>query len=549
MKTSSTALFVLLLAALSSALRSDVWCHGDHQDHRHCSFKNICYSNFHQNFIFFYSASASDVSGLSDFRRLVRLTAVEGRDDFYLDLAVFPEDAFAGFNVVRVDDPVLIIKRWNPDNLLHVVHDDLMPIFETMRHLCFGDASDCYRRFRLAFQNGNGSGKYDELYEMLHRDPLIFLDKEAPKGEKQLLCFTKAIVGLDDASLWYDHGLERGQGPLMPEMWPRSERLEDFRGIVLKKLAHLHSPHKLEYPNVVVVLNTNDQILNLDDLIDFVVKSRPDINYDEAKVSILSIAEHSPDHIFRTVSKAKVMIAPHGSENVVGALFLDKKFNPMVVEVFPYGLDSQSFAFTRTMAAIRGLHYEAIETSEASRSIGYPNRAPKDGGIRHLNPDTRSAIEAMANVGSVNYDDPAYLYHMNKATRVDLSKVAFNSHVDGDEHVEDLDWVIPAKASNFQCKIHFDGENPHVDVSWRPPMNLDYVKGFKNGNVVYEVLAQSEEADVVHEASTKETQISVSEINLKRVRLLKIWVSARVDNEIRGQESFFMCDLENVFTG
>lgn len=40
---------------------------------------------------------------------------------------------------------------WLPGDFFHVVDDDLLPIFATMKHLCFGDVDDeCFGKYSLA---------------------------------------------------------------------------------------------------------------------------------------------------------------------------------------------------------------------------------------------------------------------------------------------------------------------------------------------------------------------------------------------------------------
>jgi len=53
---------------------SSVWCQGEHTDHRHCTFKNLCYSPYAKEFLFFHSglSNLSGVEELDEHRRVER---------------------------------------------------------------------------------------------------------------------------------------------------------------------------------------------------------------------------------------------------------------------------------------------------------------------------------------------------------------------------------------------------------------------------------------------------------------------------------------------
>ncbi len=78
---------------------SSVWCHGsDHQDHRHCSFRNLCHSRRLRQFLFFHSPR-SYVSGLEhpdQQRQIARLSngMVSDTEDVFLDFVAMPASAY-----------------------------------------------------------------------------------------------------------------------------------------------------------------------------------------------------------------------------------------------------------------------------------------------------------------------------------------------------------------------------------------------------------------------------------------------------------------------
>ncbi len=60
-----------------------------------------------------------------------------------------------------------------------------------------------------------------------------------------------------------------------------------------------------------------------------------------------------------------------------------------VLEVFPYALGPDSQGLVKHLCQIRGIGYEAWVNKDPSKTITYPNRAPKEGGIAHLDQEVQ----------------------------------------------------------------------------------------------------------------------------------------------------------------
>ena len=61
------------------------------------------------------------------------LFLLQGLDNSYLNYAVFPGDRISDFTLDRIDEPVIILKPWKPNNIFHALHDDLLPLFNTLK--------------------------------------------------------------------------------------------------------------------------------------------------------------------------------------------------------------------------------------------------------------------------------------------------------------------------------------------------------------------------------------------------------------------------------
>ena len=79
-----------------------------HQDHRHCSFNNLCYSPHLDRYIFFHSGNKSVISGLDDPSEqfnLVRLSTLTGNNEFYLNYISMPQSSSDRFDIEFVESP------------------------------------------------------------------------------------------------------------------------------------------------------------------------------------------------------------------------------------------------------------------------------------------------------------------------------------------------------------------------------------------------------------------------------------------------------------
>jgi hypothetical protein len=206
---------LFFLASKASTFYSSVWCHGSHQSHRHCTFHNLCYSPSVKQFIFFHSPDQSVVSGVdspAEQIRLARLSSLEGleenEDDLYLDYTMLPAHLSKNFDVEFEEKQSLFIKRWKPNQLQNVFHDDLIPIFFTMKYLCYGNAKECLQKYQIVITDAaDKESRYENLYEkVLSPSKLIYLRDMVGQDKKRLICYKKATIGLETETLWHDYG-------------------------------------------------------------------------------------------------------------------------------------------------------------------------------------------------------------------------------------------------------------------------------------------------------------------------------------------------------
>ena len=112
-----------------------------------------------------------------------------------------------------------------------MIHDDLLPIYATLKFLCFNDVIQCSKDFIIGVEDQIKS----ELYESLFTN-VMYLSRYATFfSDDQLLCFKKVTVGLEHETLWFDHGFDSISGPIS-NMNYQPYMLEEFRQFVLSKL-------------------------------------------------------------------------------------------------------------------------------------------------------------------------------------------------------------------------------------------------------------------------------------------------------------------------
>lgn len=166
-------------------------CTGRTHTDRICRFQWLCYSSEAEDFIFFHGNASVMLPNLGSRRfqpALLDLSTVDDHNTQYFNFVELPAAALRFLpKPVLVPDVALIANRFNPDNLMHVFHDDLLPLFYTLRQFP-GLAHEA----RLFFMEGWGEGAHFDLYKLLSpKQPLL---RGQLKTLGRLLCFSQAFL-------------------------------------------------------------------------------------------------------------------------------------------------------------------------------------------------------------------------------------------------------------------------------------------------------------------------------------------------------------------
>ncbi|XP_037075499.1 protein O-linked-mannose beta-1,4-N-acetylglucosaminyltransferase 2-like [Pollicipes pollicipes] len=116
---------------------SSLFCEGDTPATRHCLVTNLCYMPDDDQFVLLYSERTryAGVRGADDLRPLLKLSPVVDHNLFDLHLVPANASLLAGRGAVLHRGRFLVFEPFKPDNLMHVLHDDLLPAYVTLLQL------------------------------------------------------------------------------------------------------------------------------------------------------------------------------------------------------------------------------------------------------------------------------------------------------------------------------------------------------------------------------------------------------------------------------
>merc|ERR1711976_50526 len=223
--------------------------------------------------------------------------------------------------------------------------------------------------------------------------------------------------------------------------------------------------------------------------------------------------------LIEKVSCARVLLTFH-SPYLIAAIFL--QLHSGVLELFPYGLDEATLPQFATLATLRGSKYRSwINADKALSKLESYENLPK------LKIGALESVLELDHVGPTFIQDPALTIKLGQVTRVDTVELlqTFQElwdelNLESDNDKEDLTWIIPAPVQAARCQL--DDASNILEITWKPPLNLKFIKhqtlGVKHEEqrVVYEVIAYGvpfgdlSSLEYLSEFSTSETKIQVS---------------------------------------
>ena len=148
-----------------AAAGSSMFCRGGGHEDRSCIVHNLCYVAARNELVFLHSARSVIAGVRPGTSPLVEVTAVVDHNVQHLTLTDLPAGAIKQQNVVMVPGETVVFRRFNPSNVMHAFHDDLLPLYATLQELSTTGAVD--RTVRIAALDAWGRGGFDELISLL----------------------------------------------------------------------------------------------------------------------------------------------------------------------------------------------------------------------------------------------------------------------------------------------------------------------------------------------------------------------------------------------
>lgn len=504
-------------------------CSGKMHTDRVCRFDYLCYCSEAEEFVFFHSNSSVMLPNLGSRRfqpALLDLSSVEDHNTQYFNFLELPAATLRFLpKPVFVPDVALILNRFNPDNLMHVFHDDLLPAFYTMKQYL-----DLEQDARLVFMEGWDEGPHFDLYRLLSdKQPLL---KEQLRNFGKLMCFTKSYVGLSKMTTWYQYGFVQPQGPKANILVSGNE-IRHFAKVLMEKMNLTRvgggEEEEEEYA-VVFSRSTTRLILNQAELVMALAREL------QLRVVTVSLEEQSFASIVRAISGASVLVSVHGAQ-LITSLFLPP--GAVVVELFPFAVNPEQYTPYRTLASLPGmdLHYIPWRNTEEGNTVTHPDRPWEQGGIAHLEKEEQERIVASKDVPRhLCCRNPEWLFRIYQDTVVDVASflqvlreglkakpVLKKSKLSGTLH--------PGRVRDPQCQTSVQtSSEAKLTVSWQIPWNLKYLKVRE---VKYEVWIQEQGENTYMPYILPQQNYTFSD-NIKPFTTYLVWVRCIFNKNLLG---------------
>ncbi|XP_067094654.1 protein O-linked-mannose beta-1,4-N-acetylglucosaminyltransferase 2 [Osmerus mordax] len=508
-------------------------CTGKMHTDRVCRFDYLCYCTEAEEFVFFHGNSSVMLPNIGQRRfqpALLDLSSVEDHNTQYFNFLELPAAALKYMpKPVFVPDVALILNRFNPDNLMHVFHDDLLPVFYTMRQ--YSDLDD---EARLIFMEGWGEGPHFDLYRLLSsKQPLL---KEQLRNFGKLMCFTKSYVGLSKMTTWYQYGFVQPQGPKANilisgnEIRQFASHLMEKLNITTKEQKEGTGPEERDQYIVVFSRSQTRLILNEAELILALAQEF------QMRVVTVSMEDQTYSSIVQLISGASMLVSMHGAQ-LVTSLFLPR--GAAVVELFPYAVSPEQYTPYKTLATLPGmdLQYVAWRNTMEENSVAHPDRPWDQGGIAHLDKDEQERILASREVPRhLCCRNPEWLFRIYQDTRLDIPSLldVLRESLKTRPNLKKTrpaSTVHPGRVREPQCQTSVQATNEaKLTVSWQIPWNLKYLKVRE---VKYEVWIQEQGENTYMPYILPHQNYTFSE-NIKPFTTYLVWVRCIFNKNLLG---------------
>lgn len=485
---------------------SSVWCWGSSHKDRMCRFSNLCYFPDYDDFVFLHSAESIKF-GIppNQFNpALLDLSSVQDHNQQYFNYVDVPSSAAQYFDVEFISETSLIFKRFNPDNLMHVLHDDILPMYYTLEWMQKNiNSSQTFLDAQLVFIEGWNAGNYMALYDLFSKHkPLLLSDL---KDNRFITCFKDVYVGLTKSTIWYQYGFSKPQGPISDIMLGAPE-IRKFTNFIISRnnFSAIDTYNKSHHYGILLSRKQNRIIINE---IDLSIALAREFNM---RIFIVGFETHSLSEIIALVSKSLLLIGMHGSLLIL-SMFLPP--DSVFIELYPYGVNPDHYTPYKTLSELPGMNviYKSWRNSNISNTITHMHRPWETGGISHLSEaEQRHILDSPEVPLHLCCRNPEWLFRIYQDTIVDIFSLltVVRTAMIERESLTNKDYellkpdryfrITPSLVQQILCENQTSHHNirsiksPSLKISWVPPWNVEYIL---SDNIKYEVWLQEQGSD------------------------------------------------------
>lgn len=389
------------------------------------------------------------------------------------------------YEFVDVMGITVVAGRFKPDNLMHLLHDDVFPLMDTMKQLAIEG-----QELRVFFFDDWGhSFNYPMMKfggDVVQLIPAqSFLTPNQFPG-RQFVCFREAHIGLSKETTWYDYGFHQPQGPL-----PHQGQEVTLRNTVDAIIHKLGLEDRVCDSRTLILVSRKKTRLIVNEM--QVMQTLASVTGMPVVALQLEEATNFTELVWR-VRCAKVLVGVHGSALVLSA-FLPA--DAALVEIFPYAINPRHYTPYKILCQLLGLKYRTWKNEKRENSKTHADFHASLGGIHHL-PDSkiREITESTEVKPHLCCNDPEWLFRAYQDTIVDVDSFSVPvlevwsqvKHLhDNQSHGADL---APGPVMSPNCIT----VGKTAEISWSEPWNLRLI-GLKAGDdavIKYEVVVQTE---------------------------------------------------------